>query len=305
MGIGVTLGAGTMFKSVYDPDLDNKFGFPVIPSGMDVFWQIRSSAADNPWISVTYGNGLFVAVAYTGVGNRVMTSPDGITWTIRSSAADNSWYSVTYGNGLFVAVANTGSGNRVMTSPDGITWTIRSSAADNAWYSVTYGNGVFVAVANTGVGNRVMTLSSGKNVLDPDDDGKVKLAQLNNVAHTLDAEVLVFFGVVPQSSRTSTTYAMVGNRGFACFKGGDYKFGAAIKTSNGSYTCYLGYRINGGSWVQIDTTTSTSLVWKTMGAAITLNDGDTVEIGIKGASASYNAYIESYKILMSKVNKIE
>ena len=40
--------------------------------------------------------GLFVAVSYTGTGDRVMTSPDGIIWTIQTSAADNSWISVTY-----------------------------------------------------------------------------------------------------------------------------------------------------------------------------------------------------------------
>jgi hypothetical protein len=65
---------------------------------------------------VTYGGGLFVAVAPTGTGNRVMTSTDGSTWTLRSSAADNSWLGVTYGGGLFVAVAYSGTGNRVMTS---------------------------------------------------------------------------------------------------------------------------------------------------------------------------------------------
>ena len=79
-------------------------------------WTLCTSAADNDWLSVTYGNGMFVAVANTGTGNRVMTSPDGITWTIRTSAADNEWRSVTYGNGMFVAVANTGTDNRVMTS---------------------------------------------------------------------------------------------------------------------------------------------------------------------------------------------
>jgi predicted RecA/RadA family phage recombinase len=116
-----------------------------------------NQCADNIWTSVTYGNGLFVAVANSGTGNRVMTSPDGITWTIRTSAANNSWQSVTYGNGLFVAVSTDGSGNRVMTSSNGITWTIRTSAANNGWTSVTYGNGLFVAVANSGTGNRVMT----------------------------------------------------------------------------------------------------------------------------------------------------
>ena len=124
-------------------------------------WTSRTSAANNNWTSVTYGNGLFVAVAGSGTGNRVMTSSDGITWTSQTSAADNDWYGVAYGNGLFVAVADTGTGNRVMTSPDGITWTSQTSAADNFWRGITYGNGLFVAVASSGTGNRVMTSSDG------------------------------------------------------------------------------------------------------------------------------------------------
>ncbi len=79
-------------------------------------WTARTSAADNAWFGVTFGNGLFVAVATSGTGNRVMTSPDGITWTARASAADNDWLGVTFANGLFVAVAQSGTGNRVMTS---------------------------------------------------------------------------------------------------------------------------------------------------------------------------------------------
>jgi hypothetical protein len=42
------------------------------PDGIN--WTIRTSPADINWNSVTYGNGLFVAVASTGTGNRVMTS---------------------------------------------------------------------------------------------------------------------------------------------------------------------------------------------------------------------------------------
>ena len=124
-------------------------------------WTTQTNPVTNKWASVTYGNGLFVAVGYTGTGNRVMTSPDGINWTIQSSAADNNWFDVVYGNGLFVAVAGSGTGNRVMTSPDGINWTIQSSAADNGWVSITYGNGLFVAVAGSGTGNRVMTSPNG------------------------------------------------------------------------------------------------------------------------------------------------
>ena len=77
---------------------------------------IRTSAADNNWYGITYGNGLFVAVSTSGTGNRVMTSLDGIEWESRTSAADNGWLSVCYGNGLFVAVAGSGTVNSVMTS---------------------------------------------------------------------------------------------------------------------------------------------------------------------------------------------
>lgn len=126
-------------------------------------WTSRTSVVDNTWSYVTYGNGFFVAVSASGIGNRVMTSPDGVNWTSRTSAADNNWQSITYANGLFVATADSGVGNRVMTSPDGITWTSRTSATDNQWQSVTYGDGLFVAVSFSGFSNLVMTSPDGIN----------------------------------------------------------------------------------------------------------------------------------------------
>jgi hypothetical protein len=95
--------------------------FPIVSekgygSAGKVWDKCTTAIVANNWRSVTYGNGLFVAVAVSGTGNRVMTSPDGITWTIRTSAADNLWYGVTYGNGLFVAVAASGIRDRVMIS---------------------------------------------------------------------------------------------------------------------------------------------------------------------------------------------
>jgi hypothetical protein len=140
----------------------------VMTSPDGITWTARAAAEANPWFSVTYGNGQFVAVALSGMvvsgTNQVMTSADGITWTARAAAEANSWYSVTYGNGLFVAVAQTGT-NQVMTSPDGITWTSRAAAEANPWFSVTYGNGQFVAVALSGMvlggTNQVMTSADG------------------------------------------------------------------------------------------------------------------------------------------------
>ena len=125
-------------------------------------WTLETAAENNSWNGVTYGNGLFVAVASSGT-NRIMTSPDGITWTARTAPEANAWKSITYGNGLFVAVATTGT-NQVMTSPDGINWTIRTTPIGE-WYSVTYGNGIYVAVSifTSQTGNQVMTSPDGIN----------------------------------------------------------------------------------------------------------------------------------------------
>lgn len=132
------------------------FDVAVVGDGTCV-WQLSSSPELNPWSMVTFGNGLFVAVASTGT-NRVMTSPDGQTWTHRS-VPDGAWRGVTYGGGQFVAVGSAGT-FRVMTSPDGITWTGQSAAQANAWRDVEYGNGRFVAVSNDG-SDRVMTSTDG------------------------------------------------------------------------------------------------------------------------------------------------
>jgi hypothetical protein len=134
----------------------------LISAGIE--WTSVSAGSPISWTDVTYGNGLFVAVAefadgFSATTSSVMTSPDGINWTTRIAPSTNAWRSVIYGNGLFVAVANSGT-NRVMTSPDGITWTARSAAAANTWQSVTYGNGLFVAVSSDGT-NRVMTSPDG------------------------------------------------------------------------------------------------------------------------------------------------
>lgn len=131
-----------------------------------VTWVDQTTAAANAWKSVANGNNRFVAVAYSGTGNRVMTSDNGVDWTIRTSAADNDWYDVCYSDslGLFVAVARSGTGDRVMTSPNGIDWTLRTSAEDNSWYAVTWSEekSLFVAVSGNGT-NRVMTSPDGIN----------------------------------------------------------------------------------------------------------------------------------------------
>ena len=121
--------------------------YPDYPSWLPryggITWTQRVLPASTTWLSVTYGNGLFAAVAQNSA--IAATSPDGITWTQRVLPASTNWYSVTYGNGVFVAVAYNSA--IAATSPDGITWTQRAMPVSGYWGSVTYGNGVFVAVA--------------------------------------------------------------------------------------------------------------------------------------------------------------
>lgn len=138
-----------------------------ISNGLGAFSN-KLTGRDNFWRSVCWSPelGIFVAVAISGVGNRVMTSPDGVTWTARTTPNDLNWTSVCWSPEklLFVATATTGVGNRVMTSPDGVAWTARTSAADSSWSSIVWAAslGLFVAVSDTGVvGGRVMTSPDG------------------------------------------------------------------------------------------------------------------------------------------------
>ncbi len=126
-------------------------------------WVSATPVANVYWGSITYGNGLFVAVSVSG---GVMISSNGITWTGVPNIPIYPWNSITYGNGVFVAVGfgNQGMGNQVMTSTDGISWTLQTSpgpAGFNVWGYVTYGNGLFVAFSQ--MDNKVMTSTDGVN----------------------------------------------------------------------------------------------------------------------------------------------
>lgn len=119
-------------------------------------WTIQTVPRVKAWVSLTYGGGVFVAVATT---DKAMTSPDGVTWQYRSGAMSGGWSSVTYCGGVFAAVASTASALQstanYMTSADlGVTWTLRDSGLSATWMSITCGGtpgsgGKFVAVATS------------------------------------------------------------------------------------------------------------------------------------------------------------
>jgi len=94
--------------------------------------------------SVTYGNGVFVAVGpYT---YKFYSSPDGKTWNpvkyTQGGPAPVYVSSVNYCNGLFVAVGEA----ELYTSSDGTNWSVRFVPHLGGAFAVTFGAGQFVAV---------------------------------------------------------------------------------------------------------------------------------------------------------------
>ena len=94
--------------------------YPDYPSWLPryggITWTQRAMPVSTAWYSVTYGNGVFVAVAYSST--IAATSPDGITWTQRALPASAAWQSVAYGNGVFATVAYNSA--IAATSPDNL-----------------------------------------------------------------------------------------------------------------------------------------------------------------------------------------
>lgn len=151
-----TSGASVFYDVTYGAGLFVLVGNGVIRTSPDgVTWTGQTSPQANPWITVTYGNGMFVAFSIGGGTQKLMTSPDGITWTGRiPPSSSNGWGAVTYGNGRFVALAQSSGTDRSMTSTDGITWTTSTSIQQNMWREVIHANGGFVGVSYDGT-NRV------------------------------------------------------------------------------------------------------------------------------------------------------
>ena len=131
-------------------------------------WSYRRAAQDYKWVSVTYGDGVWVAVSQNGTGNQVMTSPDGITWTSRNSTRDSEWASVSYGveadgTKRWVAVSQQTSHSSMTSTNNGVTWTeqeIPSPSNAVTWQGLGYGDGTWVAVGASGVMRLVVALAT-------------------------------------------------------------------------------------------------------------------------------------------------
>jgi hypothetical protein len=105
-----------------------------------ITWTSRTPSEVMTFQDISFGNGLYVAVANTGT-NRIMTSPDGITWTSRTTSINPSFSGVAYGNGIWVAVCSSSSGGTTFTSYDGLNWAEQSTVFNST--TILFANGLF------------------------------------------------------------------------------------------------------------------------------------------------------------------
>lgn len=128
-------------------------------------WTDATGYPLNAWEGIAFGKNatghdVWVAVASTGSGDRVMTSMDGVDWTFHPTPIDLPWTDVAYANGLFVAVADSGL-DPVMYSHDGVNWT-QGTAPEGSYKSLVFGT------TNTGVGVWTAVGTSGANMYSYD-----------------------------------------------------------------------------------------------------------------------------------------
>jgi len=110
-------------------------------------WRRSTLPTGNDWIHVAYGNGIFVALAPSGLSGAVAASTDnGATWTsgIMPFGAPYSWTNIVYGAGKFVALAS--GSTQAAYSTNGTSWTACDIPGGTQWTDIAYGNGRFVAI---------------------------------------------------------------------------------------------------------------------------------------------------------------
>lgn len=87
-----------------------------------VTWTARTLATTNNWVSVTYGNGLWVVQA-TGTGYN--TSPNLTAWTSRTHGTALTYKDINYNGNVFVAIGDIG----YAYSVSGTSWTYNATGA--------------------------------------------------------------------------------------------------------------------------------------------------------------------------------
>ena len=228
--------------------------------------------SSSDWLSVTYGNGKFVAIANNS--NQSAYSEDGINWTSSTMPSSRLWESVIYGNEKFVAVAY--DSNQAAYSEDGISWTSSTMPSSSDWQSVTCGNGKFVAIAinsnqaaysEDGINWTQLTIPGSavwKSVIYGNGKFVVVAYNSNQSAYSEDGINWTQTTMPSSSDWQSVTY-------------GNGKFVVVAQNSNKS-----AYSEDGINWTQ--STMPSSSVWK----SVTYGNGKFVAVAYNSNQSAYS-----------------
>ena len=128
-----------------------------------VSWTPGGALPAGTYTSVTYGQGVWVAVT-TGATTTAYSDDGGVTWTAGGALpASSTWVSVTYGKNKFIAVSSDGAVSPAYSVNKGVTWSNTGVAGwlNQTVTNVRYGQGVFVATNSTA--NNMVSSEDGIN----------------------------------------------------------------------------------------------------------------------------------------------
>jgi hypothetical protein len=226
-------------------------------------WTARSAAEANEWSSVTYGKGLFVAVARTGT-NRCMVSTDGIIWDAISMPVVRAWEGVAYGNGMFVAVANNND-SAVVISYNGYDWVLANDSPYSGLKDIEWTDDKFIIAPGLGLNGAISV--DGLNWIE---DIPFQSNLLEAIAYGNGIHVMVngSQGKITYSTDGGTTWTS--NNVSIAARDVAYGNGVFVTTSS-TGTNRKAYSTDGNSWSFVTTGSYSYALNYTNGMFVSLN----------------------------------
>jgi hypothetical protein len=225
---------------------------------------------------ITYGNGKYVATAYTAI-NYVLTSTDAITWITASVPTASRYISVGYGNGYYIAVGYGGPGTypNIVTSIDAIIWTTASAQSVaqvnnmQSWWNVLYGNNTFAVIGASAAIRSTLPIQQQVSLYVDDDiiAKSITASLLGTASWAISASYAP--GGSGTSLQTGSTYEITSSWAISASWAPSSPSTTAISSSWASSSISSSWALS-ASWSPFITTTSASFASSSISASYAL-----------------------------------
>lgn len=193
-----------------------------------ISWTKDTQLSDN-YSAIIYAKNQFILLGGQGA---LYTSPDGSTWTLRSTPTESNLVCVRYLNGLYIVGGWYGT---ILTSTDGIAWNERhgKEAYDFVVYDIAYGSNQYVAVGGSGSTFTSTDAITWKKVLTSETE------VLTSIIFAQDSFTVVGQWCVNLTSSTGATWTSHSNTYGAYFMA-SIAYGKGLYVATGTKTFYSG-----------------------------------------------------------------